>query len=94
MAAPTKLEVWRKHFNAMMTGKLPAGKKVTLLDSKLQSGSGQIALISPAQDTVNRAKALVEKTSNKRKLSKVSSHSPSKRRTVQIKRKVVKKRRR
>ena len=75
----------------MIDGRIKGGEKMIVLDKGPQQGKGpQLQIVSPSQQTVNMAKALVTKEAN-RKTKKQSTAKRGKRQTLK-KKKPVKKR--
>ena len=94
MATPLgRYDLWKRHFNDMIEGKLNGDKKMMILSAKPQQGKGEsIEIVSPAQQAIDMAKAKIS-TGVKRKTSDSKRQSPQKQRKKQtsFKRKVGKK---
>lgn len=75
----------------MIDGRIKGGKNMTVLDNRMQHGKGeQLQIVSPSQQTVNMAKALITKES-KRKIKRQSTFKRGKRRTLKKSKKTKKK---
>lgn len=84
MATPLgRYDLWKRHFNNMIEGKLNGDKKMLILSGKPQQGKGEsIEIVSPAQQALDMAKAKISR-GVKRKSSHSKRHSPAKRRRKQ-----------
>jgi hypothetical protein len=64
MSSPTSYERWKRHYAAMIQGKVPPNQEFFVLDENRQVGRG-FDLVSPAEETVRIARSIVKKNNNK-----------------------------
>jgi hypothetical protein len=70
MSSSTSYERWRRHYAAMIQGKVPPNQDFFVLDENKQVGRG-FDLVSPAEETVRIARSIVKKNNkNKNKIKK------------------------
>ena len=77
---------WIAHYKQMVEGKLPNKPYYILQDKPMQSGEGDIKMISPSQQDVERAKMVV-----KRKIDEFPLHTPLKKKRIYNSTKKIKK---
>lgn len=65
MAVLTDYDKWRKHYLSMIDGKVPPNQDISVVSTNTSQVGKGLELISPAQDSDNRAKAIVKKAIKK-----------------------------
>lgn len=84
MAVLTDYEKWKKHYLSMVDGKIPPNQDVFVVSGNTSQIGRGIEIVSPAQDSDNRARAIVKKTI-KKTINRKRAHSSTtrgKKRTI------------